>query len=113
MPETNDLLARPADATDVLIDLLHRVIDPEVGVNIVDLGLVRKVHIANEGDVLIDMTLTTPSCPLGPYMIDNIDHVLGALPWVSSTDVNIVWEPLWNPQTDMTDFAKRQLGWIR
>lgn len=112
MPDTNELLARPADAKDVVVELLHQVLDPEIGVNIVDLGLLRTVDITNDGDVLIDMTLTTPSCPLGPYMIDNIDQVLGTLPWVNSSDVNIVWEPLWNPQTDMTDFAKRQLGWI-
>ncbi|MEO9256663.1 MAG: metal-sulfur cluster assembly factor [Tepidiformaceae bacterium] len=96
----------------VLVELLHRVIDPEVGVNIVDLGLVRDVDLDDVGDVEINMTLTTPSCPLGPYMVDNIDQVLGELPWVNSTDVNIVWEPPWNPQTDMTDFAKRQLGWM-
>lgn len=97
----------------VLVELLHRVIDPEVGVNIVDLGLVRDVDLDDVGDVEINMTLTTPSCPLGPYMVDNIDQVLGELSWVNSTDVNIIWEPPWNPQTDMTDLAKRQLGWMR
>jgi metal-sulfur cluster biosynthetic enzyme len=111
--ETNGTLARPADAVDVLIGLLHRVNDPEVGVNIVDLGLVRDVDIDDVGDVVVSMTLTTPSCPLGPYMIDNIDQVLSELPWVRGTDVNVIWEPPWNPQQDMTDLAKRQLGWMR
>jgi metal-sulfur cluster biosynthetic enzyme len=113
VPEINQVLTRPDDAMQVLVDLLHRVIDPEVGVNIVDLGLVRDVDLDDAGDVVINMTLTTPSCPLGPYMVDNIDQVLNEMPWVRSTDVNIIWEPPWNPQEDMTDFAKRQLGWIR
>lgn len=113
MANIQDLLHQPADARPVVMELLHRVNDPEVGVNIVDLGLVRNVEIEPDGDVHVEMTLTTPACPLGPYMEDSITDVLGDASWVNAVDIKIVWEPLWDPHRDMTDEAKRQLGWMR
>jgi metal-sulfur cluster biosynthetic enzyme len=113
MPDIQDLLKQPADARPLVLELLHRVDDPEVGVNIVDLGLVRGVDVNDEGDVHVEMTLTTPACPLGPYMTDSINDVLGDASWVRNVDINIVWEPLWDPHRDMTEVAKRQLGWMR
>lgn len=113
MPDIQDLLQQPPDARPLVIELLHRVDDPEVGVNIVDLGLVRNVEVDDRGDVRIQMTLTTPACPLGPYMQDSINDVLGDASWVNAVDVQIVWEPKWDPHRDMTDVAKRHLGWIR
>jgi metal-sulfur cluster biosynthetic enzyme len=113
MPNIQDLLEKPADAKPLVMELLHRVDDPEVGVNIVDLGLVRNVQIEDDGDVRVEMTLTTPACPLGPYMQDSIVDVLGDASWVRDVDVKIVWEPPWNPHQDMTAVAKRHLGWLR
>jgi metal-sulfur cluster biosynthetic enzyme len=98
--------------TELVYELLHEVIDPEVGVNIVDLGLIYGVQVSAPV-VQVRMTLTTPGCPLSGYMRDSIEQVLtGSLRGITATDVDIVWDPAWGPEM-MTDEAKRQLGWIR
>ena len=93
-----------------LYDMLHEVIDPEVGVNIVDLGLVFEVTLA-DGLADVRMTLTTPGCPLGGYMEDAIRCTLTRVPEVDDTHMNLVWEPTWGPHM-MSYEAKRQLGWV-
>ena len=100
------------DAVDgeAVLEALHEVIDPELGVNIVDLGLVYDVAIGSDGDVAITMTLTTPGCPLGGYLEDEINGCLRRFPAVRAVSVDLVWEPPWGPAA-MTDAAKRQLGW--
>ncbi|MBW7884938.1 MAG: metal-sulfur cluster assembly factor [Caldilineaceae bacterium] len=87
---------------------LRSVIDPEIYQNIVDLGLVYDIAINGDNEVLVTMTLTTPHCPMGPQIIENVEKVLrkeGA----SQVTVNIVWEPMWTPDA-MTDELKRLLG---
>lgn len=101
-------LAGEADP-DLLRDLLHRVIDPELGVNIIDLGLVYDIQV-NEGRAVIRMTLTTPGCPLGAYLDDAVHDCLWGAPGVDSIDVELVWQPPWQPGM-MSALAKRQLGW--
>jgi len=96
---------------DQLYELLHEVIDPEVGVNIVDLGLVFEVTVA-ERLAAVRMTLTTPGCPLGGYMEDAIRHTLTRVPEIDDTQMDLVWEPAWGPHM-MSEEAKRQLGWTR
>lgn len=91
--------------------LLHEVIDPELGVNIMDLGLVREIAIAETGAVGIAMTLTTPACPLGPYITEQIQDLLGQVTTVTDVEVEVVWNPPWDPDHDMTDYAKQLLGW--
>lgn len=89
---------------------LRAVIDPEIYQNIVDLGLVYGVEVQPDQAVDVTMTLTTPHCPMGPQIIENVDKVLrhhGA----SDVHVHIVWEPMWTPDA-MTDDLKRQLGII-
>lgn len=103
------LLTRPLDA-DLVLEMLHGVIDPELGVNIVDLGLVYDVGIDPGGGVAIEMTLTTPGCPLGGFLDDQIRACLAQLPQVRSVAVELVWEPPWDP-TAMSDAAREQLGW--
>lgn len=104
-----DLLTRPLDR-GLVLGLLHRVIDPELGVNIVDLGLLHGVVIASDGSVEIEMTLTTPGCPLGGFLDDEIRACLAQLPQVRDVSVRLVWEPPWEPQA-MSDAARAQLGW--
>jgi metal-sulfur cluster biosynthetic enzyme len=96
-----------------LRDLLREVIDPEIGINIVDLGLLYDIRLSGDGMAAIRMTLTTPGCPLGGYLTDAIHDTLQDVPGVTGVDVLIVWEPPWEPDTMMSDWAKDQLGWNR
>jgi metal-sulfur cluster biosynthetic enzyme len=98
---------------EMLRDLLREVIDPEIGINIVDLGLVYDVRLTGDGVAMIRMTLTTPGCPLGGYIDDAIHETLWGAPGVTDVDVRIVWDPPWDPDQMMTDRAKQQLGWRR
>ncbi|MGH3271637.1 MAG: metal-sulfur cluster assembly factor [Trebonia sp.] len=98
---------------DTLRDLLRDVIDPEIGINIVDLGLLYDARLSGDGTAAVRMTLTTPGCPLGGYLTDSVHDTLQDVPGVSGVDVQIVWEPPWDPQAMMSDWAKGQLGWKR
>jgi len=100
----------PAWTADGVRDLLRAVIDPEAGINIVDLGLVYGVTV-DDGRVEVEVTMTSPTCPMGDMILDEIGQVLaGALPagWVR--DVRLVWEPPWGPQK-MSDRARAHFGW--
>ena len=114
-PGTWDLmsLADGRASPMMLRELLREVIDPEIGINIVDLGLVYDVGLSGDGVAAIRMTLTTPGCPLGGYLTDAIHDTLQAAPGVTDVDVQIVWEPSWDPDEMMSDWAKDQLGWRR
>ena len=97
---------------DGIREELKKVIDPELFVNIVDLGLIYGVdiHEAEEQvNISIDMTMTSPACPAGPQLIANCRQVVGQLPGVNEVEVKIVMEPPWTPDK-MTDDAKDQLG---
>lgn len=95
--------------TDIL-DALREVIDPELGVNIVDLGLVYQVD-TDENHARIVMTMTSPACPLGQYLQDLANTtVKSRVPEAQVVDVDIVWNPPWAPMMMSRD-AKRQLGW--
>jgi metal-sulfur cluster biosynthetic enzyme len=76
---------------------LENVIDPEVGVNIVDLGLVYDVSADEAGDVKIEMTLTIPECPLADEIVDQAKTVAAETPGVNEVEVRLVWEPKWTP----------------
>lgn len=103
------LTAEPTQAT--VTELLHEVIDPELGINIVDLGLLREIAIGPGGVVRIVMTLTTPACPLGPYITEQIEDTLNQVTAIEDVGVEVVWSPAWDPDRDMSDEAKRLLGW--
>jgi metal-sulfur cluster biosynthetic enzyme len=104
------LLAEPL-GPELVRQLLRAVIDPELGVNIVDLGLVYGIAVDAGGTVVIEMTLTTPGCPLGGFLEDEIRACLTQLPQVRDVEVGVVWEPPWEPAA-MSDAAKDQLGWL-
>ncbi len=75
---------------------LQRVIDPELHVNIVDLGLIYGVHLDN-GNVSIQMTLTTPGCPLGEFIVNAVKSSVEDIPNVEHVEVLLTWDPPWNP----------------
>lgn len=88
--------------------MLRQVIDPEVGMNIVGLGLVYRVDIA-PGRLMIEMTMTSPACPMGDMIVENA-ALAKVLPATLEPEVRLVWEPPWNPS--MMDEATRQhFGW--
>ena len=91
-----------------IFEQLKQVEDPEIRYNIVDLGLVYDAKI-DKGMVIVEMTLTSPSCPVGPYIISEVENVVKKLPGVTGVTVEIVWEPLWSPDR-MSDEAKVELG---
>jgi metal-sulfur cluster biosynthetic enzyme len=89
-------------------DALRQVIDPELGINIVDLGLVYRIDI-EEARVRVVMTMTSPACPLGGYLKDLVDStVQWRVPNVGEVEIALVWEPPWNPDM-MSAEAKQQL----
>lgn len=89
---------------------LRHVMDPEVGVNIVDLGLVYRIAI-HERHVRIEMTMTSQACPLGDVVIDDAYGAAGAvLPEDATLDIELVWEPPWVPEM-MSEHARQTLGW--
>ena len=100
---------------DKVREQLKQVIDPELFVNIVDLGLVYTVHLqpnaedAMKTDVGIEMTMTSPMCPAGPQLVGNSRQVLEALEGVGNVDVKVVMDPPWTPDR-MTEDARDQLG---
>jgi metal-sulfur cluster biosynthetic enzyme/nitrite reductase/ring-hydroxylating ferredoxin subunit len=100
---------------DVVREMLKEVKDPELFVNIVDLGLVYGVTLADAADtpgkrhVAIDMTMTSPACPAGPQLIADTKRVVGGRPDVSAVEVRIVMDPPWTPDR-MTEAARDQLG---
>src|SRR5262252_8331673 len=75
---------------------LRKVKDPELNLNIIDLGLVYEIAV-DGSDVNIDMTLTSPGCPAGPQIMGDIERAVKALPGVTSVNLNLVWDPFWTP----------------
>jgi metal-sulfur cluster biosynthetic enzyme len=102
-------MAATAELTkESILEKLKQVQDPEIQYNIVDLGLIYDVRI-DSGMVIIDMTLTSPTCPVGPYLLSEVEKAAKAVPGVTGVAVNVVWEPLWGPER-MSDEAKVALG---
>lgn len=97
------------DMKDSMLGALENVIDPELGIDIVNLGLVYDVELDEEGVATVTMTLTSMGCPLGPVIVDQVNTALGELPEVKSTNVNIVWNPPWSKDR-MSRYAKMALG---
>lgn len=94
---------------DDVFDGLKNVYDPEIGINIVDLGLIYDADIDETGDVLVTMTLTSLGCPLGPVIMQEVNNALRDLPGIGDTDVKLVWSPPWTPEK-MSEEAKDELG---
>ena len=94
-----------------LIDALHDVLDPETGVNLMDLGLIYAVEFAPaDGLASVTMTLTTPACPAGDVMLEGVERRLAQVPGVKCVNVRLTFEPKWTPER-ITPDGKLQLGW--
>jgi FeS assembly SUF system protein len=104
--------AEPAgDLYEAVIEALKDIYDPEIPVNIYDLGLIYDVEITPENHALIKMTLTTPNCPVAESMPGEVELRVGSVPGVGHAEVELVWDPPWDPQK-MSDEAKLELGML-
>jgi Predicted metal-sulfur cluster biosynthetic enzyme len=92
-----------------IVKVLKTVYDPEIPVNIYDLGLIYKVDLDDDKNVIIDMTFTAPNCPAADFMIDDVREKVESISDVKSVTVNVVFEPEWNKDM-MTEEAKLELG---
>lgn len=97
------------DMKGSMMGVLENVIDPELGIDIVNLGLIYDVELNEEGTSIVTMTLTSMGCPMGPQIVANIKQELMELPEVKDVEVNIVWTPTWS-RDNMSRYAKMALG---
>ena len=91
-------------------DQLHLVYDPEIGINLVDLGLIYDLA-SDHGKVHVAMTLTIPGCPMSASMPPAVQRLLETIPGVNEVKVDLVWDPPWD-QERITGEGKRELGWL-
>ena len=110
-PET-DLVAGEGGALQAaIVDALKEIYDPEIPVNIYDLGLIYGVEVTDDGHAAVTMTLTTPHCPVAESMPAEVELRVGSVPGVGHAEVNLVWDPAWDP-SKMSDEAKLELGML-
>jgi len=94
-----------------VVEALRPVEDPDLHLSIVDLGLVRGITVdPDTGDVSVDLTLTSPMCPLAPQIMEAARQAVLGIPGVHYCDINLVWDPPWDPRTDASDEVKAELG---
>ena len=91
--------------------MLKTVFDPEIPVNIYDLGLIYKIDLVEEGQLNIDMTLTAPNCPAVDFIVEDVRMKVGSVEGVKNVDVNIVYEPAWD-KSMMSEEAQLELGFL-
>ncbi|MBQ7209988.1 MAG: SUF system Fe-S cluster assembly protein [Paludibacteraceae bacterium] len=94
-----------------IVEMLKTVYDPEIPVNIYDLGLIYGVDIDDNGKVKIDMTLTAPSCPAADFLVEDVKQKVSSIEGVSDLDINLVFEPEWSKDM-MSEEAKLTLGFM-
>jgi metal-sulfur cluster biosynthetic enzyme len=118
IPQAQEAAAPPAHAVtsearapseEQVLEALKSVVDPELGINIVDLGLVYEVDVAEDGDVDIRYTLTTMGCPIGPLIEDQMRAFLAPVPGIGEVRPEMVLRPAWTPEM-MSEEAKAALG---
>ena len=83
---------------EIVRKALRQVKDPELGLNIIDIGLIYDVTVIGDGDVNVKMTLTSPGCPAGAEIMEDAKRVVEALEGVASANIELVWEPYWTPE---------------
>ncbi|MHB8718984.1 MAG: metal-sulfur cluster assembly factor [Candidatus Dormibacteria bacterium] len=101
---------RVTASPELVLAALSEVYDPEIGIDIVSLGLVYGSHVDESGLLTIDMTLTTPYCPMGSIIQGQAQAVCHGLPGVEDVRVNLVWDPPWDPRTMASEEARLDLG---
>jgi len=99
------------DLESQVVEVLRTIYDPEIPVNIYDLGLIYDVLVEDDAKVVVRMTLTSPSCPVAETLPPEVEEKVRSVPDVNGARVDIVWDPPWNPEM-MSDGAKLELGFF-
>ena len=92
-----------------IVDVLKTVYDPEIPVNIWDLGMIYKIDVKDDGNVEVDMTFTAPNCPAADFILEDVRTKVESVEGVASADINLVFEPAWD-QSMMSEEARVELG---
>ena len=110
-PAAPSAIEPAGDLYEAVIDALKAIYDPEIPVNIYDLGLIYGVEVTPESDVRVTMTLTTPHCPVAESMPGEVELRVSSVPGVRDAEVELVWDPPWDP-AKMSDEARLELGML-
>jgi FeS assembly SUF system protein len=100
-----------SDLQAAVIEALREIFDPEIPVNIYDLGLIYGVEVDDNADATVTMTLTTPHCPVAESMPGEVELRVSSVPGIRDAEVNLVWDPPWGPHK-MSDEARLELGML-
>ncbi len=94
-----------------IVEMLKTVYDPEIPVNVYDLGLIYKIDLQDDGEAIIDMTLTAPNCPAADFIMEDVRQRVDSIDGITSTTINLVFEPEWDKDM-MSEEAKLELGFL-
>lgn len=94
-----------------IVAMLKTVYDPEIPVNVYDLGLIYKIHVSDNGEAVLDMTLTAPNCPAADFIMEDIRQKVESVEGVTTATINLVFEPEWDKDM-MSEEAKLELGFL-
>ena len=94
-----------------IVAMLKTVYDPEIPVNVYDLGLIYKIDVSDNGEAVLDMTLTAPNCPAADFIMEDIRQKVESVEGVTTATINLVFEPEWDKDM-MSEEAKRELGFL-
>ena len=109
VPEQKPNDSQPGNLKEEVIEVLRNCFDPEIPVNIYDLGLIYEVDVGDDGHAKIKMTLTSPACPVAGTLPPEVEQRVGAVEGVTRAEVDLVWDPPWD-QSKLSEAAKLQLG---
>jgi len=101
----------PAELEERVVEALRTVFDPEIPVNIYEMGLIYDIEIGESGDAEVKMTLTSPACPVAGTLPEEVRVKIESVEGIGSAEVEVVWDPVWNPSM-MSEAAKLELGMI-
>jgi FeS assembly SUF system protein len=105
----NNILQRHKDLREKVVEVLRNIYDPEIPVNIYDLGLVYNIEFNEEDEVMIRMTLTSPNCPVAESLPVEVEERTASVEGVKKANIHVVWEPAWTPEM-MSEAAKLELN---
>jgi FeS assembly SUF system protein len=106
-----DKAAPNADLKESVVEALKSVYDPEIPVDIYELGLIYDIEISEDGDAVVTMTLTTPHCPVAESLPNEVELRVLSVPGIRDAEVKLVWDPAWDP-SKMSDEARLELGML-